>query len=101
MSRGVIETESRSLDFWICDGRVSGSAGVPPVAEADLLFEEADQLAGFARNDDSRPLKLARRIEDLDSLSRRPDDLKIGKKVKRTDGCVVVGAIADLASDPL
>ena len=48
--------------------------GVRPVAEADFLFEKADQFPGFACNDDSRPLKLTQRIEDFHALPRLPND---------------------------
>ena len=74
--------------------------GMRPVAEANFLFEETDQFAGFPCNNDSRPLKLAQRIEDLDALPWRPDDLNIWKYIEYLNGSAVVGIIGDLASDP-
>ena len=73
--------------------------GMRPVAEANLLFEETDQFAGFPCNNDSRPLKLAQRVEDLDALPWRPDDLNIWKEIEDLNGSAVVGIIGDLASD--
>ncbi len=40
------------------DGVPPVELGVRPVAEPDFLFGEADQLAGFARDDDAPACKL-------------------------------------------
>jgi len=71
-----------------------------PVTEADFLFEKTDRSARFAREDDASAFKLAQRIEDLNTLPRRPNDLNLGKKVEYPNGRPVIGVVGDLASDP-
>jgi hypothetical protein len=64
------------------DGVPPVKFGVRPVAGADFLFDEADLIAGVTRIDVACPLRLPKNIEDLDALSRRPDDptRKSGKR---------------------
>jgi hypothetical protein len=82
------------------DGILPVEFRVRPVTKADFLFEEADYLAGFGRDDDTRAFKLAERVEDLEPLAWRPYDFEFGKEVEGLNGHAVVGVIRDLASDP-
>ena len=82
------------------DGVAPVKLRVRPVAEPDFLFEEADQFAGFAWDDDAPTFELAQRIENLDPLPWRPCDLDVGPEVEGMNGRAVVGVIGDFASDP-
>ena len=71
---------------------------VRPIAQMRLLFEQPDQLARFARINETGTFHLPESIEDLHPLPRRPQNLRRRFTVKEGNRGGVMSIPATLVS---
>ena len=89
-------------------GKLRGSANrvgpvefhMGPVTQPHFLLQHPDQLPGFSRSHQARPLGLPERIEDFHAMPRSPENLGLRLAIEQGDGHRMVGVAATFVRQP-